>query len=103
MKFINSVDFGIEIANDYYGGINSYYMQDLKQFQDAKNEAVNLLQIYGTITEAEIKEACENSFSGRLSYEDGQFEYTAGQFYDLEIPDAVLSVTKYLNNNFNKM
>jgi len=96
IKFLNSIDFGQMVANDYYGGINQHYMADLKQFNKNKNEAVNILQELGKITDDEIKDACKNAFSGRLEYNGDKFKYIAGQFYNIEVPQAVLAVAEYI-------
>jgi hypothetical protein len=99
IKFLNSVDFGIKIANDYYGGVNQYYIKDSNEWHKALNEAANTIQEIGTITEKEIIDACHNAFAGRLNWDGKRFSYTAGQFYDQEIPFAVLSVAKYIKAN----
>ena len=99
IKFLNSVDFGIEIANDFYGGVNKFYLTDKKRFDIFKNDAINTIQQLGKITDGEIIEACERAFCGRLEYRGSHFEYTAGQFYDIEIPQAILAVAEYIRDN----
>lgn len=99
INFLNSVDFGQEVFNDYYGESNRKgYMEDLKKFNDARNDAANLLSQLGKITDDEIKEACSRAFMGRLSFDGENFSYCAGQFYDLEIPQAVLAVAWYIQS-----
>ena len=91
-EFLNSVDFGNEIFKDYYGtGNEAGYKQDLKRFTDAKKEAMSLLAQLGTITESEMAEACKRAFMGRVKWHGTgrTITYTAGQFYDLEIPQAM--------------
>jgi hypothetical protein len=99
IKFLNSVDFGLEIARDYYGGDNEFYRKDQTEWKKARNEAVNTLQELGKITDSEIIEACKNAYSGRLEYNGNSFKYIAGQFYDNEIPFAVLKVAEYIKAN----
>jgi hypothetical protein len=91
-QFLRVHNFGKKVFNDYYGqqGLEGY-KADLKRFTEAKNNAKKLLKDLPNITEAEIVKACKDSFCGRLEY-DGQFHYTAGQFYDIEVPQAVQSV-----------
>ena len=100
LEFINSVDFSVEnVANDYYNGNNEYYQTDLKQFNVAKKEALNIMAQLGDIGEDELLEACKSSYGGRLDYVGGQFKYTAGQFYDLEVPMAVCAVLDKIQRN----
>lgn len=101
IKFLNSVDFGLDVANDFYGGVNKFYMQDLKKFKTAQNEAVNLLQTLGRISDDELVEACKYAFSGRLEWNGSKFTYTPGQFYNIELPQAGLAVAEYIKSHRN--
>lgn len=99
INFLNSVDFGEDVFNDFYGeGNRAGYMEDLKKFNKNKTDAANLLAELGRITDEEIAEACARAFSGRLSFDGKTFEYCAGQFYNIEVPQAVLAVAWYIES-----
>jgi len=99
INFLNAEDFGEEVFNDYYGeGNRAGYMIDLKKFNETKTDAANLLSELGKISDEEIKEACERAFCGRLEFDGNNFHYTAGQFYNIEIPQAVLAVAWFIQS-----
>jgi len=91
LKLLNSVKFDDEILMDYYAGDDMYYLKDKQVFDKAKAGAKELLKSV-KITKAEMKEACKTVFSGRLEYDGVKFKYIAGQFYDLELPQAIYAV-----------
>lgn len=102
---MQSVPFGDEIAKDYYGGFVSSYEQDRKVVRDAQKEISNLLGQLSPITDEELLEALPRAYSGRLEYvpavfdTDHRFEYTAGQFYNIEVPQAVQAVLEEIKRN----
>ena len=77
-----------------YGGVNEYYREDKKVHDKARRQAREILARY-TPTEAELLEASKRAFSGRLQWVNDRWEYTAGQFYDLELPQAIHAVLDY--------
>ena len=99
IRFVNSINFGIKIANDFYGGVNEAYLIDYERFSHFKNDAVNTLQELGKIEKEELENACKNAFCGRLEMKGDDFVYTAGQFWNIEVPQAVLAVAEYIKNN----
>lgn len=99
INFLNSHNFGADIFAEYYGESNrAGYMEDLKRFNEAKTDAASLLSELGKITDEETKEACRRAFMGRLSFDGDNFKYCAGQFYDIEVPQAVLAVAWYIES-----
>lgn len=98
-EFMQSVPFGDEIAMDYYGGINEAYETDYKRVRRAQQDVAVMIDKLSPIKDAELLEALPRAFSGRLSYNGGQFEYTAGQFYNIEVPQAVLAVLEEVSKN----
>lgn len=100
-KFLNSVDFGEEIKRDYYGDYTEGYNHDKLVFNQAKLECKKLLLTLGKISEQEMVDACKRAFMGRVEWngQDKAITYTAGQFYDLEVPQAMQSVLEYIKNN----
>jgi len=100
LKLLNSVSFTDNEIIANYGGINEYYKHDLKVFNDNKRACINNLKIIKRINKNKFIDTCKNTWSGRLEYKDNHFEYTAGQFYTLELPQAIGAVVlSYLTNN----
>ena len=97
-KFLEAHKFGEDLA-DNYGGVNEYFKTDQKRFNDAKIESLQLLKDLKYIYKREIVEACNRAFSGRLEYKNNCFHYTAGQFYDLEVPQAIRAVLEYVRDH----
>ena len=98
-KFLDSHKFGERIKRDYYGGNNSGFAQDKMRFDSAKKMSIKLLALLGQITKEEMTEASQRAFMGRLEYKNKNFSYCPGQFYDLEVPQAVQAVLEYVKNN----
>lgn len=106
-EFMQSVPFGDEIRKDYYGDFVSSYEQDRKTVRKAQMEVSNLLGQLSPVTDEELLKALPSAFSGRLEYRpapfgtDDTFEYTAGQFYNIEVPQAVQAVLEEVKRNRN--
>lgn len=98
--FMLSVPFGDKVAMDYYGGINEAYETDLKKVQRSRQDVSVLLGEISPVSDEELILALAYAFSGRLSFEEGYgFEYTAGQFYNIEVPQAVCEVLETVKRN----
>lgn len=78
------------IAN--YGGNNIYYRQDKAKHDQAKRQALNILDRIKRIDQDKIAEIAKHTFMGRLEFNQNGYEYTAGQFYQLELPQAFAEV-----------
>lgn len=101
-QLLLSVSFGDEIARDYYAGYTVGYIEDLKKFSRAKEKSLELMNTIGHVTPELLDEACKNAFSGRIEIvKDDKAYYTAGQFYDIEVPQAVLAVLEYIKAHQN--
>ena len=103
-ELLDSVDFGKEVFNDYYGEDNQKgYAVDKKRFNQARRQCINLLERLESISEAEMIDACKKAFSGRLEWngKGRKMTYTAGQFYDIEVPQAISAVLEYIIDNKN--
>lgn len=94
-----SVPFGDEIAMDYYGGLNKYYETDLKKVKGARQHCEQLIDELKHVKDEEILKSLPRVFSGRLSFINGSFEYTAGQFYNIEVPQSVEAVLEEIKRN----
>ena len=97
-KFLDAHTFGEDLA-DNYGGVNEYFKTDQKRFNDAKKNSFDLLMDLGPISKKEMKEASSRAFSGRLEYKNNCFHYKAGQFYELEVPQAVRAVLEFIRDH----
>lgn len=59
------------------------------------NKAVNSCRIHG-VTDADVKQAADGAFSGRLSFNgDGSIDYCAGQYWPTEYRAAAAAVLEY--------
>lgn len=96
IELLNSVSFTDDETIANYGGNNQYYKADLKRFNEAKQNAITLFDKLDDIEDEEIIEACACTWSGRMSWVDDHFEYTAGQFYTLELPQAIEAIAETL-------
>ncbi len=92
IKLLNSVSFTDEETIANYGGNNSYYKHDLKVFNDNKRACLNNLKQIKRINTKKFIETCKNTWGGRLEYKGSHFEYSAGQYYTLELPQAIGAV-----------
>ena len=91
-KLLDSADFGKQVFADMYGeGYEDAYRKDKQKHDTAKAEAQRLLSLLRPSNE-ELYQASQDAFSGRLSWLADRWEYTAGQFYDLELPQAIRAV-----------
>lgn len=100
IKLLNSVSFSDEETISNYGGNNSYYQYDLKVFNDNKKACLNNLKQIKRINKAKFIDTCKNTWQGRLEYKKNHLEYTAGQYYTLELPQAINSVVlSYIQDN----
>ncbi len=102
IKLLNSVSFTDEETIANYGGDNEYYQHDLKVFNDNKRACINNLKQIKRIDEKRFVEVCKNTWQGRLEYKGNHFEYTAGQYYTLELPQAIGAVVlSYIQGDNN--
>lgn len=99
-EYIKSCKFNKKIFLDYYGESNrSGFMHDKRTHDYARSRCKNILERLGEVRESEIIEACKHAFSGRLTWNGAKFEYTAGQFGNLEMPQAMEAVLELIENN----
>lgn len=96
--FLNSVKFGMTIANDYYGGKTLAYKTDKNRVNAFNRYIKDIMTRLPDITEGEFQEAIENTFSHRLEYNNGVIEYIAGQFYNIEVPQAMGYALHYIQH-----
>jgi hypothetical protein len=83
---------GIEPGN--YGDYASYRQEQRSVTRD-RHHAERLLGAIrwrDSIGADQLKEAMKRAFSGRLSWENGRVEYTAGQYFPTEYRKAVCAV-----------
>lgn len=93
-------EFGDEIAMNYYGGINEAYETDYKRVKSAQQHCMQLCDELQNVSDDEIRNALPRAFSGRLEcHNRDQFHYTPGQFYNIEVPQAVEAVLEYIKRN----
>jgi len=92
IKLLNSVSFTDDETIANYGGDNSYYRHDLKVFNDNKKACLHNLKQIKRINKDKLIKTCKEVWGGRLSFDGKRFEYTAGQFYTLELPQAIGAV-----------
>lgn len=97
-NFLNSVKFGLVIANDYYGGKTLAYKTDKNKVNAFNRYIKDIMARLPDITEEEFTEAIENTFAHRLEYKNGQIEYVAGQFYNIEVPQAIAWALHYIQH-----
>lgn len=95
IELLDSVSFTDSETIFNYGGYNEYYLADLNIFIKNKGEALDKLQGILKIDNTKLVKALTSAYGGRLSYNKGSFDYTAGQFYTLELPQAVNAVLDY--------
>ncbi|MCK9371310.1 hypothetical protein M0R04_15460, partial [Candidatus Dojkabacteria bacterium] len=96
--FLNSVKFGLTIANDYYGGKTLAYKTDKNRVNAHNRYIKDIMARLPDITESELIEAFASAFSGRLSLVNDNIEYTAGQFYNIEVPQAMAWALHYIQH-----
>ena len=94
--FLKSVSFGKDVANDCYGGVNSFYKQDKNRVNAFNRYIKDILPRLPDITEQELEEAFKNTFSARLELKGNYIKYTAGQFYNIEVPQAMAWALDYI-------
>lgn len=100
IKLLDSVSFTDEETIADYGGKNEHYKHDLKVFNDNKKACINNLKQIKRIDTKRFIDTCKNTWQGRLSFNGKDFEYTAGQFYTLELPQTIGTIVlSYLTNN----
>jgi len=94
IRLLNSVSFTDEETISNYGGDNSYYQHDLKVFNDNMHACRHNLETIKRFSIVEFRKACNDTWGGRLNFVGNSYhlEYTAGQFYTLELPQAVGAV-----------
>jgi len=87
---INNLLKGAVLDSNDYGGKNEYYNTDNKRIIDAKKRIKEIMK--NMPTDEKIKEAMTIIWGGRLSIENNKLNYTAGQYYPLELAECIADV-----------
>ena len=101
LRLLDSVSFTDDETIANYGGNNSYYQHDLKVFNDNKSACLHNLDTIKRFSIVKFRKACNETWGGRLNFVGNSYrlEYTAGQFYTLELPQAIGAVLlTYIEN-----
>ena len=83
---------GLELGN--YGDLSSY-RSELRTITKARHQAHELLGLVarsGSIDAEQIKQAARSAYSGRLSWENGEWDYCTGQYFPTEYRNAACAV-----------
>ena len=82
---------------DYSTG--PYYNQDRKLVTKQRQDALQELRVaaYGDYDYTAMERALDGAWGGRLQYENGKLDYTAGQYWCTEYRGAALAVLEYYN------
>jgi len=95
-KLLDTCIFSTTENISNYGGVNEYYKADKKVHDEAVRNCKSLLNKIKSFKLVPFRQACKDSWAGRLGFIGNTYhlEYIAGQYYDLELPQAIRAVLK---------
>ena len=101
-RFLYGCIFGKKIQKYYYMDNVQGFAHDKRTHDTAKSQCKNAIKRLGNISLDEFITASKQAWSGRIEWTGNGIEYTAGQFYNIEAPQAMAAVLQRIEDNRTK-